>query len=140
MLQEANGAKIRAGLKYAELDEKCNRYFLALEKNRAIDNTIYKLKVDNSELTECDDILSSIMIYYENIYKNECLDNSDEMKKCDELFLKETNVNHLNIAEKDSMDYIVTLGEILSTVKVMKNGSSPGLDGIPIEFYKFFLD
>ena len=42
-LDEAEGAKIRSGIKWAEESEKCTKFFLNLEKNRADDNTIFQL-------------------------------------------------------------------------------------------------
>ena len=50
-IKEADGARIRAGQKWAQEGERCTKYFLNLEKRRSNSNTIYSL-VDGSVLHE----------------------------------------------------------------------------------------
>ena len=136
-LAETRGAQIRAGIKFAELGEKCNKFFLALEKNRSSSNTIFKLNNGDNCITTCDEILAFIMKHYENIYKNPPVINhvlEDETNP----FLNQEYINTLDETERDNMDILITSDEILATLKLMKNDSAPGLDGIPVEVYKLF--
>ena len=70
-IKESNGAQLRAGVQFAEQGEKNNKYFLSLEKQRAKNNTIFRVK--NSEncstITGSDDILEHIFSFYKNLYK-----------------------------------------------------------------------
>ena len=135
-LAEARGARIRAGIKFAELDEKSNKFFLNLEKNRALSNTIFKLVHNNTAIDKCDEILTFIMEYFENIYKKIEVDKN--IKDYDNIFLKKSNVKQLDENDKNLMDTELTAEEILNALKLSKNNSSPGLDGLPIEVYKVF--
>ena len=137
-LNETRGAQIRAGIKFAELGEKCNKFFLNLEKNRSASNTIFKLNNGDTIINSCDDILAFIMNHYETIYKNPPLINHVPETNYTNVFLNQSNVNTLNENEKEDMDTLITSNEILATLKRMKNDSAPGLDGLPVEVYKVF--
>ena len=52
------------------------------------------------------------------------------------MFLNPINVPKLDDNEKALLENDVTESEVLSSLKSMKNGSSPSLDGLPIEVYK----
>ena len=49
--------------------------------------------------------------------------------------IKKINENQINFLEQE-----ITVSELSNAIKFMNNGSSPGLDGIPTEFYKVFWD
>ena len=137
-LAETRGAQLRAGIKFSELGEKCNRFFLGLEKSRATNNTIYRISDENITLTNYDDILNYISNYYENIYKSPPIKPGSSTNEADSLFLNRNNVYVLNDEEKENSDILLSETEILAALKIMKGGSSPGLDGLPIEVYKVF--
>ena len=133
-IKESQGAQIRAGVKYAEQGEKNNKFFLSLEKQRSKNNTIFNLKSieNNSIITGSDDILDHIFSFYKNLYK----DNPHPKENYDELFINPNNVPKLDVNQIALLENDVTEAEVLSSLKSMKNGSSPGLDGLPIEVYK----
>ena len=137
IMHEARGAQLRAGIRYAELGEKNNHFFLSLEKQRSANNTITKLSDNNGVLSTPDSILSNIMNYYENIYKNPKINNS-YLPDIDNCFLKPCNLNILQASDKERLDFELTMDDILDALKHSKNDSAPGLDGLPIEVYKFF--
>ena len=135
LMEDTRGAQIRAGIKYQELGEKCNKFFLNLEKQRSKNNTIYRLvdNITNVKITDCDDILETITEYFENIYRYEDI---PEAEQYDDIFLDPLNSPRLDERQKNDLDQDVTEDEVLSALKLMKNGAAPGLDGIPIEVYK----
>ena len=138
-LAETRGAQLRAGIKYAELGEKNNRFFFNLEKNRACTNTIFRIKDENGlELNSSNDILGYLKSYYENLYKNVEYNCTLPMHEVDRLFLNNSNITPIDTLEKEQTDLEMTSEEILHALKKSKNDSSPGLDGIPMEVYKFF--
>ena len=136
-LAESRGARIRAGIKYAELGEQNNRFFLNLEKSRSVSNTIFKLKDENNiEYSTSKNILLYLKQYYEAIYKNIPCDKNFDLNN--NIFLNKANIQTLNDADKEANDLEISLEEVLRALKLMKNDSSPGMDGIPTEVYKFF--
>ena len=139
-IAETDGARIRAGLKWAEEGEKCSKYFLNLEKQRSNNNTIFKLvKNDNKEvLTTNDDILKEIAEHFSSLYTCKNIQEKDINEDCTSIFLNPSNVVSINDEDKNSLNLPLSEREIFLALKSTKNGSSPGLDGIPGEVYKFF--
>ena len=46
----------------------------------------------------------------------------------------------MNLEQSDSCEGLITLGEIKEILKNTKHNKTPGSDGIPMEFYKVFLN
>ena len=136
-LAESEGARIRAGQKWAEDGEKSTKFFLNLEKQRSNSNTIFRLKSKDSNhvYSDCTDILNELETFYSNLYKNNLQNENveDELgffKKCENKYLDEYDVDYL--------DGVISENEVLDALKRSSNGSAPGLDGLPAEVYKFF--
>ncbi len=53
-------------------------------------------------------------------------------------FLSTLNLPHLSELDSESLGRPLSLIELESLIKVMSKGKSPGLDGIPVEFYLTF--
>ncbi len=53
-------------------------------------------------------------------------------------FLSTLNLPHLSESDSESLARPLSLIELESSIKVMSKGKSPGLDGIPVEFYLTF--
>ena len=139
IVAETEGARIRSGQRWAEEGEKCTKYFLNLEKQRSKSNTIFKLMKQNSLdfVTTSDDILSELTNNFSNIYnvtgamrENEC--------NFDKLFLDKSDSLNENEVENLNIENELVENDVLLALKKSKNGSSPGLDGLPCEVYKFF--
>ena len=113
---------------------------MSLEKCRASNNTIFRINDGNSVLTQCHDILSFINNYYENIYKSPPRKPDFYSSEACRQFLNKSNVYVLSDEEKHNSGIPISGAELLTALKSMKNGSSPGLDGLPIETYKVFWD
>ena len=137
-LAETRGAQIRAGIKFSELGEKCNKFFLGLEKCRATNNTIYRINDENITLTNSHDILNYISKYYKHIYKSPPQKPGSATNDADSPFLNRNNVYVLNDDERENSDFLLSESEILAALKSTKGGSAPGLDGLPVEVYKVF--
>ena len=68
-INEAKGAQIRSRVKWIEEGEKCNKYFLSLEKSNAMNNTLCRVKNEEGLMvTKEKEILSVISRYYTNLY------------------------------------------------------------------------
>ena len=53
-------------------------------------------------------------------------------------FLDQDQIPKLTEQQKQDCDIEITEGEVLRALKDMSNNKSPGSDGYPCEFYKFF--
>ena len=83
-------------------------------------------------------VIGEIKKYFANIYKEEktdkyIIDNLDR-------FSNTVSIPQLSDIDKEMLESEITLDEVTSALKGMNAGSSPGLDGIPTEFYKFFWE
>ena len=127
------GAYVRSKARWIEKGEKNNSYFLRLEKIHQTTNVIKKLKGDNSEIYENNEVLKCMCDFYENLYKCSNIDQ-DNIDR----FLEEIHTPSLTEQDKLFCDAFPTMDECGEAIKSMKNNKSPGFDGIPVEFYKIF--
>lgn len=73
--------------------------------------------------------------FYENLYDTKNVSDLDI-----ENFLESNNNKTLSTSAKDNCDKFPTLDECKDTVMSIKSNKSPGLDGLPVEFYQCFWD
>ena len=132
----AKGTIVRSKVQFYEEGEKCTKYFLNLEKSNKIKSTVRKLRIENEDITDPSKIMKHIKTYYETKYSRRC--NCTEIE-CS-TFLN--NVKLPCISEDQALlcDKSISSSEVLSALKCMKNGKSPGNDGLPKEFYVKFFD
>ena len=136
--QKTKSAHTRSKVKWIQEGEKNTKFFLNLEKCRANAKIIPRLKVnENQYLNDQFSILEAQKNYYETLYsKNNELEENIEEKI--DIFIENEDYPKLDINESNSCEGLVTLEELGRGLKQMKNGSSPGLDGLTTEFYKVF--
>ena len=53
-------------------------------------------------------------------------------------YLSDLTVKRISNEDKIKLQEPIGLDEISETLMKMKNGTSPGSDGFPVEFYNFF--
>ena len=136
MLEKAKGSFIRSRAKWLEEGERCTTFFARLEKIHQTNNTINKLTTHNGEVENDNEIIKEIVSFYKQLYTS-TNPNIDDIKD----YLMNTHmVNILSNDEKKTCEGTVTKQECSEVLKHMKNNKAPGLDGIPIEFYKTFWD
>ena len=139
LLAEAEGARIRSGVKWAEDGEKCTKYFLNLEKNRSNNNTITQIIDESNNIlcTKPDEILKYIKNHFCSIYnQSEDKNNVDNNAKL--LFTTKNKdiPEYLNEDDIRFLDTDITEAEVLRALKLSNNKSAPGPDGLPSEVYK----
>ena len=106
------------------------KFFFNFLKNRQPSSKIRVL--DNGrgeELVEEEEIRSEFFNFFANLYKSE--DRGRSVRD----YLEEVIVNKLSIEERNSIEREVETQEIEAVVSRLAKGKSPGLDGIPNEFY-----
>ena len=135
-INEAEGARIRAGQKWAQEGEKCTKYFLNLEKHRSNSNIIFSLVGETGEvIRDPGDILESVRSHFQKIYKeDQCLFLEETGRE----FIDDGKGNVLNDFDKNKLNCNISTEEILDALKKSNNSSAPGSDGLPGEVYKVF--
>ena len=133
IMNETEGARIRSRQIWAEKGEKCSKFFLNLEKHRSNLNTIFRVKREQDDriIIDCEDILSEINTHFKNLYKFHHTKDND-------LLFGQSTEQPLNDDDISFLEKPITESDILLALKNSKNGSAPGLDGLPAEVYKFF--
>jgi len=135
---EAAGHILRSKAKWTELGEKNSSFFLTLEKRNYLNKTISKLEENGQLITNEKDILNTEANYYQQLYSEKLNTNNDTYKKSLVTFIYNNNVKKISDSERILCDHDITEKEILSSLKSLHNGKTPGTDGFPSQFYKFF--
>ena len=134
---EVRGSIIRSLSQNYEEGEKCSKYFFSLEKHKAKQKTICKLKLDNGqEVTNQEAILKECKSFYENLYKNNELCDTESLNH----FYENCNIPKVTPSEAEDCDKRLTLNELHNTLKLFRKNKYPGLDGLTSELYLKFWD
>ena len=93
------------------------------------------LKIAGKCIKDNGGILKECSEFYKNLYTT----TNPNMKKINDYMSTCKLSNHLTEDQKDLCDKPISLKECMHVVEnCMKPNKSPGLDGIPVEFYKAF--
>ena len=129
--EEMEGCKIRSKEQYLENKEKPTRYFLRKEKQLAIQKTIKRLiKVDGNYAETNPDIIQECVNFYTNLYNKQ-----DVNENLNPYFFE--GLPRLSEQSATVCEGPITLLECQDALKQMSNSKTPGLDGLPKEFYIF---
>jgi len=131
--EKMQGYIIRSKVQWHEEGERSTKYFLGLEKNRAVKKHVQKLKLPNGQTTtNPKQILKVASNYYEKLYS----DKTVTQDILDDEILNATE--SLNDEDKISCEGPITIQECETIVKSFSKNKSPGNDGITAEFYQYF--
>ena len=137
-LDKARGAQIRSKINWIENGEKNTQFFLGLEQSRAKRKLITHIKrEDGSIISNQTDVLNEQVHYFSEVYGNAthtCKNLYNDINAC----FKDEDFPRLNDDEASMCEGLITEEEAGLALRTMKNGISPGKDGLTIEFYKFF--
>ena len=133
----SRGAQIRSRAQYIEDGEKSTSFFLGLENSRQKKNVLKVIKQKGETHTSSEALLNAAAAdFYDELYKS-CKPKSNDISH----YLQNlTNLKRLTDIERDSIEGKITLAEASNAIKCLKPNKSPGLDGIPAEFYVKFWD
>ena len=126
--------KLEQGHNIIEEGERNTKYFLNFESKRQKSNVIDSLKMNDVEYTDDKVMLQIVANFYDDLYKSKSV--SEE--KIDEYLSSIQLENVLSDELRDSIEGKITYDECTKALKCLKLNKSPGLDGIPAEFYKKF--
>ena len=132
---EVKGSILRSLCEDYEKGEKCTKYFFSLEKFRAKQKTILRLRLPNGSLTSNQKtILDACRSFYKSLFsKNFAVSPASQPQ-----FFQNPNIPLLNSIQKDFCDKDLTTNELLKTLQSFKKNKSPGLDGLSAEFFLKF--
>ena len=134
---EYKDAAVRARVQWLREGEKTSKLFMNLEKVKNKSKVIIMLNEDDRLINGQNDILNAQQSFYENLY-TKCHPVSDEIHDYDDFCPGEKKLNAMSDECSDLLEKEIMLDEIKSTIKSMKNNKPPGVNGLPVEFYKIF--
>ena len=111
-------------------------FYSKLESKKGANDSITQLAEDEHSkiCTDKDDIMRIATKYYKNLYTPNKVNTNTQDR------LLKNIKNKISQEQKQKLDAPITLEEIKTAIFQMKPGKSPGLDGIPVEFYQEFWD
>jgi hypothetical protein len=128
-------AKVKAHAKHAMHGEKPTAYFSSLVKARAQKSLIIEIYPSNNSaiITNIDDILHEATNFYSTLYQAK---NTNKGVKRS-LFLEALDVTFSD-SDKASCYQKVDKDEVLSSLRKLSSGKAPGVDGLPVGYFKPF--
>lgn len=132
---ECKGVQIRSKAQDILNGEKNKNYFKRLEETHQIKNRIIELKNENGKLVSSDnEILNTCVNFYKNLFHS-----SKPNETNIDNYLEETNnLPLLTDDDQSKCEGLITDVECTNVLKNVKKNKSPGLDGLPAEFYQQF--
>ena len=129
------GAILRSKSVWYNEGEKNTKYFLSLEKRHFKQGTISQLKINEQDFVFSDkEILAECESFCSKLYISQ--GNSTELETSNFFFTKRDN--RLNDEQRKECEGDLIKKECLEALNDMEADKSPGTDGLPAEFYKFF--
>jgi hypothetical protein len=128
-------AEVKADAKHALHGTKPTAYISSLVKARAQKSLITEIDHGNNSAipTNIDDILHEATNFYSTLHQAK---NTNKGVKRS-FFLEALDVT-LCDSDKAFCDWKVDKDEVLSSLRKLSSGKAPGVDGLPVEFYKTF--
>ena len=139
--EKTKGAMIRSRCRWYEHGEKCTKYFLNLEKRNFNSKNLDRLEIPSGNIiTNPKQILHEQKTFYQKLYKTTRLEPSVS-RQIPEFLNGNIDISKVSEELKMNLDIDILENELCNAIKNTANGKAPGLDGLPIEFYKvFWLD
>lgn len=134
-LQElkAQGALVRSRFRNLQQMDVPSKFFFSLERRNGQKRFIHSLISETgSLLSDPKEIRERAVNFFGGLYKSE--HNEDEVKE--RLFFE--NLPKVSEETNVKLKKVISLNELHEALQGMENGKVPGLDGIPVEFYKTF--
>lgn len=128
-----NGIIMRSKCDWQEYGEKPSKFFLSLEKRNFNNKTIKRLRLPDGTITMDETkILNELKSFYSTLYTttHNIIPNFRDLDHIPQ--------PTLNIGDQQLCEGPLSQNEVFEVLKTCKKNKSPGTDGFPAEFYKFF--
>ena len=137
-MKRTQGAMIRCEARWHELGERPTKMFLNMEKSNFNKKTILRLKNKKGQiLQQEDEIFDEINNFYAKLYRKPKDPLTEEFTQTYFDNIRE-QVPKISANDHDELEKVITIEELGLAIKELKNGKCPGIDGLPIEWYKVF--
>ena len=131
--KKGEGARIRSRVNWFEEGERSSQFFHGLEKRNSKEKSWDKILDDKGEMKYgTNDVIKTQIEFYSDLYSSRKVNEVEAGK-----FLSKLD-SHLGEQDSNNLDGDILMSEMTSALKKIKNNKSPGLDGIPVEFYKMY--
>ena len=132
--EKQRGVQIRSREKVILNEEKPTKFFYMKEQQQQQKKTIQSLKSSQPTkiVTETRDILKSIHEFFSEVYSKQTLNT-----ELQDEYLQHTQ-SKLTEQDRQNLDLPITAQELFETIQRTDTNKSPGIDGLPIEFYETF--
>ena len=134
IIQKLNGSFIRSRVQFIENYDKPTRFFLRTERQHAKNRTITEIRQQDKTYTDSNSIINMCRQFYLELYAEEPVS-----REAVHYFLYNTNLPRVPPDLYEQCEGDLTYEEAFEAIKLMKNGKTPGSDGLPAEFYKCFF-
>ena len=132
----SEGIRIRSKTDWYQYSEKSTKYFLNLEKQRAVNGTVRQIIHNDSEINNPVEIRNELKNFYENLFKQK----SSLLTSSLNSYLENIQLPLINNEIFLDCEKEFALDELFLSMKSMENGKTPGDDRITKEFYETFWD
>jgi exonuclease III len=132
--KETQGIQLRAKARYKHLGERCTKYWFGLKKERLPDTMIPALRNKNKKPTQKTHEMIEIAVEHHATLQAKP-EMTQERKEAIQK-IEEDITNCLSQDEKAMLEEFTTEKEVAQALRDATNGTTPGKDGIPYEFYK----
>ncbi len=130
---KAQGALVRSRFKDIDQMDMPSKFFFSLEKKNGQKRIIHSLFSETGSLiSDPIEIRKRANVFYEKLYSCEYGENQ-VVEQC---FFEE--LPKVSEDSNAALKRAISLGELHEALQSMENGKAPGIDGIPVEFYKAF--
>ena len=128
---KTQGAMICSRSNWVAKGEMPTKYFLNLEKRRAQQKTIFRVKSPTGQIVDTEkEVLKEIQTFYSRLYTSK--------GQIDYSYLDKLEIPKITQEMRTLLDRDIELKEVSVALDQPKNGKSPGTDGLPPDFYKMF--
>ena len=134
--EKAFGAIIRSRCQMLEEYERPTKYLLNLEKTTQNVKHIRTLVNDGHKISCSHEILELEKKCFERLYSES--DVNANTNVCLDTYLNNINIPKISEESQQICDKTIDFDEVCKAVDGLANNKSPGMDGIPVEFYKKF--
>lgn len=133
---KAKGAIRFSRQRYYEMSNRASRLLVFQLQKAQSSRVIAKIIHPKSKesMTSPKDIAEAFGAYFKELHADSDYTSRNEYK---DFFSK---IHLPSLTEKEAQDIIKPITEQEETIKSLKNSKSPGTDGLPGEFYKFFAE
>ena len=130
---KAQGALVRSPFQSAALMDAPSKFFFGLEKKNGQSKIIHTLRsTEGEELSDSKEIRKRAVSFYKDLFRSGYTENDAMYESfCGELPKVPQDVN-------TGLDGPLTMKELYTALQSMEGGKAPGIDGIPVEFFKDF--